>query len=61
MKTFLRMNHWTTEQAHAVWEFISTMEQLVWEHNEDKILNLIKPELEDPPDFGENPDDDMPF
>jgi hypothetical protein len=56
--------HWSAEQALAVWEFLEEVAGLVWERYERPLIELIRPDLdhEDGPplDFCDL-DDDIPF
>ncbi len=56
--------HWSAEQAVAVYEFISELQDLIWERYDDQIIKLLRPDLDwvdtseiDQCDF----DDEIPF
>ena len=64
LNTFELPQHWSAEQALAVWECLEALSRLVWEHYQWQLLELIKPELQEQ-DSNQldlfDPDDDIPF
>ncbi len=56
--------HWSPEQALAVWECLTDLAECIWNRYEVPLLELIRPDLESPDtsplDLLE-PDDDIPF
>ncbi len=56
--------HWSAEQALAVWECLEDLAGLIWARYELQLIALICPEL-DPADTAQldlfDPDDDIPF
>jgi hypothetical protein len=56
--------HWSPEQALAVWELLENIAGLVWARYEQPLIELIRPELEhkeDPPLDLCDLDDEIPF
>lgn len=56
--------HWSPEQALAVFEFLEQLLSLLWDHYEQPLVQLLQPELDPQPsnqldlfDFN----DDIPF
>ncbi len=64
MSTLQIPQHWSPEQALAVWELLDEIVRLVWDRYELQLLELIRPEL-----YGDDsnqldlfdPDDTIPF
>ncbi len=56
--------HWSPEQALAVWECLTDLAECIWNCYEVSLIELIRPDLE-PPDTSQHdlfdPDDDIPF
>ncbi len=56
--------HWSAEQALAVWECLEDLAGLIWAHYELQLIALIQPDP-DPDDTAQldlfDPDDDIPF
>src|SRR5919106_1116869 len=64
MNTFELPQHWSAEQALAVWELLEALATLVWDQYELPLLELIRPDLyeQDPNPLDRfDPDDDIPF
>ncbi len=55
---------WSAHQALAVYEFISDLQQHIWDRYELQLFELMRPDLEgwddDQPDLFD-PDDEIPF
>lgn len=63
-KSFHIPQHWSPEQALAVWEFLQELSSFIWDQYERQFLNLIQPDLyPEPPDELDplDPDDEIPF
>ncbi len=64
MTTVQVPNHWSAEQALAVWEFLDELTRRVWDRYELQLFELIRPDLEEEqhaqPDLFD-PNDDIPF
>ena len=64
MSTLQIPQHWSGEQALAVWDLLDEIVRLVWDRYELQLLELIRPEL-----YGDDsnqldlfdPDDTIPF
>ena len=57
-------DHWSPEQALAVWELLDAVTRRVWERYEVKLVELIEADLdqcEDPQLDLLDPDDTIPF
>lgn len=56
--------HWSPEQALAVWECLENLAWLIWDRYQVQLIDLIQPNL-DPDDTAQpdplDPDDDIPF
>ena len=64
MKNYQPPQHWSPEQALAVWECLEDLAWLIWERYERQLIALIRPDL----DHGDtdhldlfDPDDNIPF
>ena len=57
-------NDWSAQQALAVYEFVSDLQQFIWERYEPQLFELLRPDLEglddDQLDLFD-PDDELPF
>ncbi len=64
MTTIQIPNHWSAEQALAVWEFLEELTSRVWDRYEVQLVELIRAELDQDdnpqPDLFD-PDDPIPF
>jgi hypothetical protein len=57
--------HWSAEQALAVWEYLEDLAGLIWARYERQLIALLRPDDPDPGDTAQldlfDPDDDIPF
>ncbi len=57
-------NHWSAEQALAIYEFLGQIQQQIWDHYELQLIDLLCADLEtmnaDQPDLFEF-NDTIPF
>ena len=57
--------HWSAEQALAVWECLEDLAGLIWARYEWQLIALIRPNDPDPSVMAQldlfDPDDDIPF
>jgi hypothetical protein len=64
MTTIRIPQHWSDEQALAVWDLLDEIARCVWDRYELPLIELLRPDLEetqhDQPDLFD-PDDDIPF
>ena len=55
-------DHWTPEQALAVYEFLTELADAIWNRYEIPLIELLTPELEhNPPEPDSDFDDPIPF
>ena len=64
MTTIRIPQHWSDEQALAVWDLLDEIARCVWDRYELPLIELLRPDLEeaqhDQPDLFD-PDDEIPF
>ena len=64
MTTIRIPQHWSDEQALAVWDLLDEIARCVWDRYEPPLIELLRPDLEeaqhDQPDLFD-PDDEIPF
>ena len=64
MSTLQIPQHWSPEQALAVYDFLNELAQGIWDRYEMQLLELIRPEL-DERDISQldlfDPNDNIPF
>ena len=64
MTTIRIPQHWSDEQALAVWDLLDQIARFVWDRYELPLIELLRPDLEeaqhDQPDLFD-PDDEIPF
>ncbi len=57
-------DHWSAEQALAVWDLLDEIARCVWDRYELPLIELLRPDLEEAqhaqPDLFD-PDDEIPF
>jgi len=64
MTTIQIPNHWSAEQALAVWELIDEIARRVWDRYELPLFELLRPDLEEQEHSQLDlfdPDDNIPF